>query len=159
MGSSRLNSSSLQWKHRSGPLRAYSGRSSSRVSMTSWRIPSRPASRRVSSSSAVGYVSESAVTSSAPSPSASLAARARKVESTPPEKATITRLIPRRSSTSRSYLGARAEASAIAGYPSTGAARSASGTIGRAPTWAMTSAAASEPRRPQVGRSRPWASP
>src|SRR5262245_29268025 len=71
-------------------------------------MPSSPASRRVSSSPAAGSVSESAVTSSAPSPTASFAARARKVESTPPEKATTTRFMPRTMSSSRSYLAASA---------------------------------------------------
>src|SRR5687767_1563269 len=67
-------------------------------------MPSSPARRRASSSSLAGYVSESAVTRTALSPSASLAARARNVESTPPENATTTRSIDLRVSTSRSYL-------------------------------------------------------
>src|SRR6185503_3772129 len=44
-------------------------------------------------------------------------------------------------------------------YPRIAPASWARGTIGRAPTWAMTSAAASDPSRPQVGRSKPWLSP
>src|SRR5688572_1445838 len=43
----------------------------------------------------------------------------------------------------------------IAGHASSAPARSASGVIGRAPTCAITSAAASAPRRPHVGRLRP----
>ena len=44
-------------------------------------------------------------------------------------------------------------------YPITGPARPARGTMGRAPTWEMISAAASAPRRPQVARSKPRLKP
>src|SRR3989304_3845588 len=84
IGPSLAKSSSLQKKQRLGEFSAYRGLSSSRVWTTRCRMPSRSASRRVSSSSAAGYVSESAVTRTARSPTASLAARPRKVESTPP---------------------------------------------------------------------------
>src|SRR6185436_210166 len=69
-----------------------------------WRRPISSPSRRASASSAAGYVSESAVTSMARSPSASLAARASSAESTPPEKATTTPGISRRIASSRSYF-------------------------------------------------------
>src|SRR3990170_4854951 len=99
IGPSLAKSSSLQKKQRLGEFSAYRGLSSSWVWTTRSRMQSRSASRRVSSSSEAGYVSESAVTSTAPLPTASLAARPRKVESTPPEKATRTcpmsRMIPR----------------------------------------------------------------
>src|SRR5215831_11694050 len=62
------------------------------------------ASCLASASSPSGYVSESAVTSTARSPTASLAARASSVESTPPEKATTTLSMSRSTSTRRSYL-------------------------------------------------------
>src|SRR6266849_10709212 len=61
-------------------------------------------SRLASSSSLAGSVSESAVTRTARSPRASFAARARSVESTPPENATTTLSISRNNSTRRSYL-------------------------------------------------------
>src|SRR3989442_785138 len=67
----------------------------------------RAASRRASASSPSGYVSESAVTSTARSPSASLAARASRVESTPPEKATTTLSSSRSASSSRAYFASR----------------------------------------------------
>src|SRR5574341_1538179 len=95
IGPSFAKSSSLQKKQRLGGFTAYRGLSSSRVWTTRCCMPSRSASRRVSSSSEAGYVSESAVTSTARSPRASLAARPRKVESTPPEKATRTRPMSR----------------------------------------------------------------
>src|SRR2546422_4601349 len=68
----------------------------------------RAASRRASASSPSGYVSESAVTSTARSPSASLAARASRVESTPPEKATTTLSSSRSASSSRAYFASSA---------------------------------------------------
>src|SRR5438093_645321 len=101
MGASLTKSSSLQKKRRFTGFFAYWGFWSSSVRTTRWRTPRSSARRVASSSSRAGYVSESAVTSSARAPSASFAARARRVESTPPEKATTTLSIPRRSSTSR----------------------------------------------------------
>ena len=91
--------------------------------------------------------------STARSPRASRAARARKVESTPPEKATTTRSISRSSSTSRAYFPCDLVVHDV--YPSIAPASSARGVAGRAPTCEMTSAAASDPSRPQTARSRP----
>lgn len=53
-------------------------------------------------------------------------------------------------------LGATDAGSAQA---STELASSDSGTAGRAPTWEMTSAAASDPSRPQCARPNRWLSP
>src|SRR5262245_53647574 len=66
------------------------------------------ASCLASASSPSGYVSESAVTSTARSPTASLAARASSVESTPPEKATTTLSSSRIASSSRVYFASSA---------------------------------------------------
>src|SRR6266850_6146646 len=104
IGARCVNSSSLQKKHRLAPFFAYSGLASSSVRTIRCRRPISPASRRASSISPAGYVSESAVTSSARSPSASFAARASSVESTPPENATTTLSSWYRTSTRRSYL-------------------------------------------------------
>src|SRR5206468_8365594 len=67
-------------------------------------MPISSASRFASSSSRAGYVSESAVTSTARSPSASCAARASSVESTPPENATTTLSKDFKISSRRSYF-------------------------------------------------------
>ena len=152
IGASRVNSSSLQKKQRLAPLRAYSGFASS--SRPHDHVAQADAARRGAApppARAAGYVSESAVTSSARSPSASSAARASKVESTPPEKATTTRVQLAQERDEPRVLGV--ERPSRRAHPSSGPASAASGVIGRAPTCEMTSAAASAPSRPQVGEA------
>src|SRR5215217_7975096 len=84
------NSSSLQKKQRSGPLRRYPGRSPSWVGTTRWRRPSSAARARASASSASARLGETPVAATARSPRARPAAASRKAESAPPENATIT---------------------------------------------------------------------
>src|SRR5438094_1167632 len=89
-GSRVSNSSSLQWKQRSGWLRAEASSSTSPVVTSTRGGPSGRASSRAADCPDSGYAAELASTATAPSRSSSMARRSSSVESTPPEYATST---------------------------------------------------------------------
>ena len=108
-----MKSSSLQWKHRSGPLAMYSSRSPSWVATSATTAPMTSATWWAAASSSAGRLGETpmiATTRSRPSDRTANASSTE--ESTPPENATPSRSIPAKQAATLSMAGSAVAAGA-----------------------------------------------
>jgi hypothetical protein len=88
----RVNSSSLQWKHRSGPFARYASRSPSNVVTSATATPMNRATAWAPSRSAAARLGETPrIATTRSGPSSRTASASSTDESTPPEKATPSR--------------------------------------------------------------------